>query len=163
MLTREIFGNIPGWAQFLFYVIAAVAVAAWAYGFYTRARLWLNGRRDNKRTPIATAMKRVVRDVLLQQRFVGRMFASSAHLLLFSGFIVLLIGTTLIAIEHVLADLLGRAPDDPVFHKGIYFGVYEIVMDVFGIALIVGCAMFLYRRGRNEGSFARSPADSGVL
>ena len=42
-----------------------------------------------------------------------------------------LIGTTLIAIEHVLADLLGREPTNPVFHKGVYFGVYELVTDTF--------------------------------
>src|SRR5262245_51460715 len=163
MLTREIFGNIPGWAQVLFYIFAAIAVAAWVYGIFRRVQLWLKGKRDGERTPVSTAIRRLVRDVLMQRRVLGRGLASSAHVLLFSGFLVLLIGTTLIAIEHVLADLLGRTPDNPVFHKGIYFGVYEIVMDVFGIALIVGCAMFLYRRGRNEGSFARSPADSGVL
>ena len=54
---------------------------------------------------------------------------------LFSGFLVLLVATTLIAIEHVLADLLGRAPTDPVFHKGIYFGIFELVTDTFGVAL----------------------------
>ena len=72
--------------------------------------------------------------------------ASLAHVLLFSGFVVLLIGTTLIAIEHLLADVLGREPSNPVFHKGVYFGVYEVVMDTFGVALIAGCVMFLVRR-----------------
>ena len=70
---------------------------------------------------------------------------------------------TLIAIEHVLADVLGRPPDQPVFHKGVYFGLYEIVMDVIGVALIVGCAMFLYRRWRGVGSFARGPVDAVLL
>ena len=74
-----------------------------------------------------------------------------------------LVGTTLVGIEHLLADLLGREPDDPVFHKGAYFGVYEMVTDAFGVAFLAGCAMFLVRRLRPGGVFARSRSDIGML
>jgi Fe-S oxidoreductase/nitrate reductase gamma subunit len=162
-LTREIFGNVPGLAQTLFYVLAAAAIAIWVYGVLRRVRLWKQGRRDGSGVNWPLAVGRLARDVLFQQRVLGRGAASLAHVLLFSGFVVLLIGTTLIAIEHLLADALGREPENPLFHKGVYFGVYEIVMDVFGLALISGCVMFLVRRWRNVGSFARSPADVGIL
>lgn len=162
-LTREVFGNIPGWAVALFYVLSAIAVACWAFGIWGRAQRWRQGRPAASPTQWALAAKRLLRDVLLQRRFRGRPWASSAHRMLFAGFIVLLIGTTLIAIEHFLADLLGRAPDDPVFHKGVYFGVYEVVMDLFGLALLAGCAMLLARRLRGAGSFAKSPADIAIL
>jgi Fe-S oxidoreductase/nitrate reductase gamma subunit len=180
-LTREIFGNVPAWAQWLFYALALVAVAVWVYGLLRRVGLWRQGRQvgESLRSRIRrgeeshsavrrgglpyVAVRRLVRDVLLQRRVWGRGAASVAHVLLFSGFIVLLIGTTLIAIEHVLADLLGRGPENPVFHKGVYFGIYEITMDAFGLALIAGCVMFLVRRLRGVGSFARGPADIGIL
>ena len=112
-LTREIFGNVPGWAQTLFYLLAAAAVAIWVYGVVRRVRLWRQGRRDGSGVNWPLAVRRLVRDVLLQRRVWGRGAASLAHVLLFSGFVVLLIGTTLIAIEHVLADLLGREPNNP--------------------------------------------------
>jgi Fe-S oxidoreductase/nitrate reductase gamma subunit len=162
-LTREIFGNVPGWAQGLFYLLAAAAVASWVYGALRRIRLWKQGRRDGSGINWRMAVGRLARDVLFQRRVWGRGAASLAHALLFSGFVVLLVGTTLIAIEHLLADAFGREPDNPLFHKGVYFGVYEIVMDVFGLALIAGCLMFLVRRARGKGSFARSPADVGIL
>jgi Fe-S oxidoreductase/nitrate reductase gamma subunit len=162
-LSREIFGNVPAWAQTLFYLMALAAVAAWIYGIVRRFRLWKRGKRTSERVNWSLAVRRLVRDVLLQRRVWGREAASVAHVLLFSGFVVLFIGTVLIAIEHVLADLLGREPNDPVFHKGIYFGVYEMITDTFGVALIAGCAMFLVRRLRGSGSFARSPADIGIL
>ena len=72
--------------------------------------------------------------------------------------------TTLIGIEHCLADLLGREPDDPVFHKGVYFGIYELVIGHLRRRVprrlrrcfsAGGCAA--------TGSFARSPADVGML
>src|SRR5688572_16557340 len=98
-LTREIFGNIPGWAQTLFYLAAGAAVGLWAYGIFRRARLWLSGRPSG-RIRVPDAARRMIRDVLLQGRFRGRRFASLAHVLLFSGFVVLLIGTILVGVEH---------------------------------------------------------------
>ncbi|MGI9455516.1 MAG: heterodisulfide reductase-related iron-sulfur binding cluster, partial [Aeoliella sp.] len=71
--------------------------------------------------------------------------------------------TVLIAIEHLLADLLGREATNPVFHKGIYFGVYELTLDAAGIALLAGCVRFLMRRWRGKGSFARHWSDWVVL
>ena len=35
---------------------------------------------------------------------------------------------------------------NPVFHKGLYFAVYEVVMDLAGVALLAGCGFFAYRR-----------------
>jgi Fe-S oxidoreductase/nitrate reductase gamma subunit len=161
-LTREIFGNIPGPWQALFYVLAALAVGAWVYGIARRVRLWKQGRRG-ERVNWSLAANRLLRDVFLQRRVWGRGLASMAHVLLFSGLVVLFIATILIAIEHMLADVLGRAPTNPVFHKGVYFGAYELITDTFGIALIAGSVLFLYRRARGTESFARTPADVGIL
>lgn len=167
LLTREIFGNIPGWAKALFYVLALAAVIAWGYGIWRRVRIWRMGRADERPIELRAAARRFVVDVLLQRRqwgrIAGRLWASYAHTLLFFGFLVLLIGTTLVSIEHVLADGLGRKPGDPVFHKGLYFAVYELTTDAFGIALLVGCSMLLIRRLRAKGSFAKTPADIGIL
>jgi Fe-S oxidoreductase/nitrate reductase gamma subunit len=163
-ITREIFGNIPGWSQTLFYCLALIAVVSCIWGVWRRVGLWRQGRAPAARIDWGLAVRRFVRDVLLQSRLWGRRHAASlAHVLLFSGFIVLFIATILIGIEHWLADLLGREATDPVFHKGVYFGVYELVTDAFGVALIAGCVMFLIRRARGAGSFARSPADVGIL
>src|SRR4029079_6382840 len=163
LLTREIFGNVPGWARALFYLVAIVAIAFWLRGAFGRIQLWKQGRRRGAGVNVPMAIGRLVRDVLLQHRIWGRGAASVAHVLLFSGFVVLTIGTILISIEHILADLLDREAGNPVFHKGVYFGVYELVMDTFGVALLAGCVMFLVRRWRGEGSFAKSAVDVATL
>jgi len=162
-LTREVFGNVPEWARTTFYLLAAAAVGVWLYGIARRVRIWRQGRREVPGINRILAVERVVRDVILQRRIWGRGAASLAHVLLFGGFVILFIGTTLISIEHLAASALGRKPNDPVFHKGLYFGVYEFIMDAAGVALITGCLMFLIRRWHSRGSFARSPADVAVL
>src|SRR5688572_11544092 len=87
VLTREIFGNIPPWAKAAFYLVAAIAVAAWIFGIWRRVRLWRQGRPGGPRISVALACKRLVRDVLMQGRFRTRPRASLAHWLLFSGFV----------------------------------------------------------------------------
>jgi nitrate reductase gamma subunit len=88
---------------------------------------------------------------------------SRAHGLLFYGFVVLLIGTTLIAIEHGLNSLLRRPATEPLFHKGVYFAVYEIVMEAFGIALLLGAVALARRRVNRPPSLAHGPLDWLVL
>ena len=73
-------------------------------------RLWRKGQPARERVDWRIVIRRLFREVLLQERVWGRGIASLAHVLLFSGFVVLMIGTTLIGIEHFLADILGREP-----------------------------------------------------
>lgn len=162
LLTREIFGNIPATAQTVFYVVAAAASLCFCWGVYRRMRLWRIGVPPEERS-LRGIGGRLWENVLLQRRMITRPRVTTAHRLLFSGFLVLFIGTVLISIEHLLADALGREPTDPLFHKGLYFAVYEVVLDAFGIALLVGCVNLMRRRWRTNASIGRTPADWIVL
>ena len=127
--TREILGNIPTLARWIFAFLGVVAIACFCWGVWRRVRIWRLRPWKEQRIAWRKGGGRLVRDIFLQHRLRGRRLASGAHLLLFSGFVVLLIGTILIAIEHLLADLLGRPPAYPVFHYGLYYVLYEAVLD----------------------------------
>jgi len=161
--TREILGNIPTLARWIFAFLGVVAIACFCWGVWRRVRIWRLRPWKEQRIAWRKGGGRLVREIFLQHRLRGRRLASGAHLLLFSGFVVLLIGTILIAIEHLLADLLGRPPAYPVFHYGLYYVLYEAVLDTFGIALIVGCCIFLYRRCRRPASLDHNGADLVIL
>jgi Fe-S oxidoreductase/nitrate reductase gamma subunit len=166
--TREVFGNIPPAAKAVFYVLAVAALACFAYGVYRRARLWRLGQPSDRTKSFVGSALAALPDVLFQSRLrnnrvPGRTLATSAHLLLFSGFVVLTIGTALIAVEHVLAGMLGREAGDAVFHKGVYYAVFEITLDAFGLAFLAGCGLLAYRRWRQPGSIAQRTLDWGVL
>lgn len=163
LLTREVFGNISDANQWAFYVCAVIAMGVFAYGVYRRVRMWRAGKATARPVAWTAVGKQLLRDVLLQHRFRGRRMASLSHRLLFGGFVLLFIGTVLIGIEHWLAGLLGREASNPVFHKGVYFGVYELTLDAAGIALLAGCGLFLVRRWRGRESFAHQASDWLVL
>jgi len=161
--TREVFGNVPPAAKALFYALTLAAVTVFAVGVYRRARLWRLGRPSGEKISPGAACRRLVANVLLQRRVLDRGLAGTAHVLLFGGFVVLLIGTTLVAVEHVLAASLGRHGLEPVFHKGVYYAVFEIATDAFGLALLAGCILFVVRRARRPASLGHNGLDWIVL
>ncbi len=163
VLTREVFGNVSKTSQLIFYLLAAAAVLCFAIGVYRRVRLWQLGAKPAGKSASCKALGRKLGDILFQRRMINRSKINLAHRLLFVGFGILFIGTVLIAIEHVLADLLGREPTDPLFHKGLYFALYEVTLDLFGLAMIVGCCVFMARRWKADSSIDRYPADWVVL
>jgi Fe-S oxidoreductase/nitrate reductase gamma subunit len=145
-LTREVFGNVPDGAKILFYLLSLVSLGIFVWGVVRRVRLWRRGKRNPQPMEWRAAFGHLWRLVLLQRRVRGRGAASTAHVLLFGGFMVLTLGTTLLAIEHGLAWLLGRGPGEPVFHNGLYFAIYEPVLELAGLGLLAGCAFFVWRR-----------------
>ena len=162
-MTREVFGNIPGWSKSLFYVLAFFALASFAFGCYRRVRLWRKGRLTHEWPRVGELAANFFRDVILQRRVRGRGLASAAHICLFTGFVVLLIGTTLIAIEHVLADMMGREPSNPVFHKGVYYAIFELATDAFGVVFLIGVSLLCWRRAHRPPSLGHNSLDWVVL
>jgi Fe-S oxidoreductase/nitrate reductase gamma subunit len=162
-LTREIFGNVDSVSKSVFYVLTALSIASFVYGIARHVRLWRVGRKTEARFQFVPTLRHFISRVLTQRTVRGRGAASVAHLLLFSGFVVLTIGTTLVAIEHYAHDLFGQGAKHPIFHKGLYFAVFEIVTDTFGIALIVGALWFACRRARGGTSIGHNASDWAVL
>ncbi|XAL98322.1 heterodisulfide reductase-related iron-sulfur binding cluster [Phycisphaeraceae bacterium D3-23] len=164
-LSREIFGNISLGSKIAFYAFSVAAIVVFCYGIYRRWRMWRIGQRGHIRFAPVAAFKQFVQRALTQralrkQNARKRSAATLAHALLFYGFIVLTIGTILVGIEHWAHDLLpGYSAREPLFHKGIYFAVYEVFMDTFGLALTAGIVWFILRRAKGKTSVGHRPAD----
>jgi len=166
-VTREILGNVDSLSRTIFYVLTVFALCSFFHGLWSRWTLWRQGRRRD-RSPesmrFCVIFRRVITRVLLQRRVRRqRKSAGRAHVLLFGGFGILFIGTILIAIEHYSAAATGRSAEDPIFHKGLYFVIYEFVLDTAGLALLVGCLWFLKRRFKSDSSMAHVRSDYVVL
>jgi Fe-S oxidoreductase/nitrate reductase gamma subunit len=142
--TREVFGNITPWMRVLFFGMMALSIGWPVWQVWARARLWRKGQRGGFEHCWRVRIQRLIIYAVAQKRVHRKSLGALLHLLLFSGFVVLTIGTTLLAIAY-------DGPYD--FHHGWYYLIYELTMDVFGVAFIIGCLLAMYRR-----AFQRKPS-----
>ncbi|MBU2536159.1 MAG: (Fe-S)-binding protein, partial [Chloroflexi bacterium] len=144
--TREVFWNIQ--LGVIIDVLAAVAVGIFIYAFYRRVRLWRIGRPDDRLHPLGRRIRALIKykivHLLLHGKFFGvtrglrfrELYPGIIHLLIFSGCIVLFIGTVLVAASHYFYEFL---------EGGVYLG-FSLVLDIFGLLLIIGIILAMYRR-----------------
>jgi Fe-S oxidoreductase/nitrate reductase gamma subunit len=168
--TRETFGNIPRSSQIIFYILTVIALGIFAYGICRRYRLWRQGASiplgkllsknlAERWQALRPRLKRLCIEGLGQKRVRGRGLPSWAHGLLFTSFIILFVGTTLLEIDH-LSSAISQALH---FHKGAYYVIYEFTLDVFGLLFLIGCILFFWRRTRRSASVGHKTTDWYVL
>jgi len=163
-LTREVFGNLGNTSKVVFYVLAFLSTGIFAWGVWRRVKLWRRGRPDDTPIDWRAAFENLRTRALAQRSLRGaRPKASLAHRMLFWGFLALFIGTILIGIEHYGAALFGRKATEPLFHKGVYYVIYEITLDTFGLLMIGGAVWFARRRMGGKSSMEHRTADWLVL
>jgi Fe-S oxidoreductase/nitrate reductase gamma subunit len=142
--TREVFGNIVPWMRVVFFIMIGVSIGWLVWQVVTHLRQWRKGQQGGFERDWRVWIRRLTVYALAQKRVHKKSLGALLHLLLFSGFLVLTIGTTLLAIAY----------DGPYyFHRGWYYLIYELTMDVFGAAFIMGCLLAMYRR-----AFQRKPS-----
>jgi Fe-S oxidoreductase/nitrate reductase gamma subunit len=135
--TREVFVNIAPWMRAVFFVMTAASILFLAWQLDRRRRLWRKAHRGGFERDWRVWVRRLVIYALAQKRVHKKSLGALMHLLLSSGFIVLFIGTTLLSIAY----------DGPYyFHHGWYYLIYEVTLDVFGVAFCLGCLLAMFRR-----------------
>ena len=130
MQTRETFAGLSDWQIALWYALIAVSTAIFAWGV---GRLVLKYRRGRGRFPDRSA--RAPRRpngawIVLTHAWIKRRdgVAGLAHALIFYGFVVLFIGTSILAFQDDFAKpVLGW----DFWHGPFYLG-YSLFLDVFG-------------------------------
>jgi Fe-S oxidoreductase len=143
--TRDVLWHFPVWLEVTWYVLAFVSMLVFAYGVarpivkYRRGQAgglppWseLPGRL---RTAAAT---------VASHRSVGRRdsLAGTAHAAMFYGFVVLFIGTVVLAINSDFTEpVLGWR-----FFDGAFYRWYSVVLDLMGFALLAGLLAMMFRR-----------------
>ena len=131
----------------VFFVMIAASIAVLVWQVVARVRLWRKGQPGGFERDWRVWIRRLIEYALAQKRVHRKSLGALLHLLLFSGFVVLTIGTTLLAIAY----------DGPYyFHHGWYYLIYELTMDVFGVAFIIGCLLAMYRRAFQRSREPRS-------
>jgi Fe-S oxidoreductase len=143
--TRTTFEGLSHWEVAVWYVLVVASTAVLLWGIARLALKYRLGKRrplglDHMPRRLARGLASVFSHEKLVQR---RPVAGTGHLLIFYGFLVLFIGTVILAIQDDFAKPLLHFD----FWHGSFYLVYSLFLDVFGAALIVGLAVMAVIRG----------------
>jgi Fe-S oxidoreductase/cytochrome b561 len=141
--TRETFANLPTWAIAFWYFLIAVSICVFAYGAWRLVRKYRAGRGSALPERPAQRVARTAR-IVFTHSWIRRRdpLSGFAHLFVFYGFLVLFVGTAILAVQD---DIAGPAGFD--FFEGWFYKGYSLFLDVFGALLVVGVAIFAVKRG----------------
>ena len=138
---REIFfgGSVHeyGW---IIYILASLAVAALAYSFYRRSRLWKLGSRDGTFSDLRQKTKSFIATALidgfLHRKILRDVYPGTIHALIFWGAMFLLLATTLDPISYYIVH----------FMEGNTYLAISFLADLGGLMILVGLVMVVIRR-----------------
>ncbi|RMG42908.1 MAG: 4Fe-4S dicluster domain-containing protein [Candidatus Dadabacteria bacterium] len=154
---REILWNVSGPLTYPgMYGLFAVALLIGLVGIWRQVELVSTGRPY--RYYAGDGLSRFARLFVwgvLQRGVVRDRRAAYAHTLIYTGFLVLLFTTTMVAIDHDL--------NIPIYYGRFYLAV-TVLSDLFGLAVLIGCLLFGYRRYiKREDMLHNTPADALLL
>ena len=142
-ITRILFENFQPHAIQLFYALGYAAIAVFIYGTHTQVRKYRRGQPDGSWGELIHRFIDMVKTMATHRTLMRRdKNAGRAHALIFFGFVLLFIGTSIITLEY---DILG-----PLFNihywNGSFYLWFSLVLDLAGLGLIAGMLYMMYRR-----------------
>lgn len=161
METREILWNVGSASRIALNVLMVLPFAFIAFGLARRVRAWRAGLPEDRFGDWGRRLRSALGKSVFHGRIVRRnkLYAGIMHALIFGGFIILLIGTIIVAIEDDIAvPLLGES-----FYHGWFYLGYKLVVNTGGVMVIVGVLMAFYRRFVIQPKIQETAADDVIL
>jgi Fe-S oxidoreductase/nitrate reductase gamma subunit len=145
-IGREIFWNVGQSARWITYVLMVITFIVLIYGLKKRYAMW----RIGKSTPFSfkeRLWERIgyfISSGVLHRSILkfGERYPGYMHILIFWGFLLLAIGSALVALED---DVL-RPIWNVGFLHGNFYLLFSFVLDAAGLAAIIGIVMAAVRR-----------------
>ena len=145
--SREVFGDIPGFVRIIFYISAAAAVFMFVFGAWLKASIWLRGKDDSfdyvsKKSMLGLAKLSVVylfsKDCLFAKRVMVKSRLRAVMLMfVYWGFIILFIGTIIIALDYDLhLNIL----------RGQFYLWYKLILNIAGGLALISLLFYILRR-----------------
>jgi len=122
------------------YVLAAIALAFWVFGLYRRYQLWRLGKPDDcskdigKRIPVF--IRTTIVDFLAHRRFLRDPYPGMMHLILFWGFVILLLASGVDAFTHYITGHIIGTP----------YLWFKLIVNIAGLLALIGIIMAAFRR-----------------
>lgn len=141
--------GLPLWFHWAIYLLLVIVVALTAFLFAKRLRRigisvgeFLKLLMHSIRSRPLAVLRTEVQDVLGQRRVRRNSYAAVMHVTIFASYIMLTLGTALIAVQHDFTDRLFHV----TFLYGYFYLVEKFLLDTAALGLIAGVIMAAVRR-----------------
>ena len=149
-VTRPVFEGIGPLGRAVFYAVAAVSTAVFAWGAWHRAQKYRVGRPAGRGPTIRAALASRLRSVGKGASVArGNRATGLAHFFIFWGFTVAFVATVILTIDTDIVRNVSRlfaGHEDSFFH-GTFFLVYTFAVDTFGFVCLLALVYMAVRRG----------------
>jgi len=133
---------MPALTPLIMYIVVSGFAAVFLYGVYRRFRLYFRGVTRFQLDRLGERITNAFVNAFAQRKVVKKPFPGLMHLFIYVGFVVLLIGTTLVFLDYDIWKTF--------FHQQILIGnfylLYETSLDAFGLVAIAGLLIAIFRR-----------------
>ncbi|HHT9140096.1 MAG TPA: (Fe-S)-binding protein [Candidatus Tripitaka californicus] len=148
--TREIFWNVVH-HQWM-YALFALSLVFFLYGLYRRYLLWSKGRPETG--PLTKDLGRALWLIFSHKEILSERWPGVIHGLIFFGFLVLFIGTCLVAVQvHLHWPIL----------YGRFYLYYSLTLDLFGGLMLLGILLASYRRYLTRHVYIKNRVDDAII
>ncbi|MGA2529696.1 MAG: (Fe-S)-binding protein [Acidimicrobiales bacterium] len=149
-VTRPVFEGIGPVGKAIFYTLAALSTAVFAWGLWRRLRKYKIGRAAGRGPTIRAALASRLASIGKGSSVTSRNRAVGvAHSFILWGFLVALLATVILTIDTDVVRNVSRlfaGHDDSFFH-GTFFIAYTFVIDTVGFAFFLALIYMALRRG----------------
>jgi len=139
---RITYDLMPALTALIMYVVLSGFAAAFVYGIYRRLRTYFRGSPPPKFDRIIERITRAIINAFAQRKVLKKSYPGLMHLLIYSGMVVLFIGTTLVALNVDVWEVFFHQE----FLVGSFYLFFEFFLDAFGLIAIVGLIIAIFRR-----------------
>ena len=143
-IGREILWNAGPGARIITYILAAITIAVFVMGLLKRMKMWKIGK------PVEMDFKKLlgerigyfISNGIFHKSILRESFPGTMHLFIFWGFLVLGIGTALVALQDDFFEPLFKIK----YLVGNFYLIFSFILEVAGLMAIIGILLALYRR-----------------
>jgi Fe-S oxidoreductase/nitrate reductase gamma subunit len=140
--TARNIAGLPG--PVLFGALVLAAILFFVYSMTRRIRVLTAGAPENRFDRIGTRIVKTLEYAFAQKRMFRDFYAGVFHILIFGGFVVLIVRSLALVVEGLVPGF--------VLLPGVAGSAYTLVKDVFEVLVLLGVGMAVFRR-----AFARPP------
>lgn len=137
--TREILWNIhAGINMPIVYALLVVATMIASLGVYRHYEFWRSGKPNlDSSVPFLARLNKLIAWGAFQRGVVRDPSPGIMHTLIYFGFLILLLTTTVVAIDYDLGIRI---------YRGDFYLILTVLSDLFGLGLLFGCGLAAHRR-----------------